>query len=179
MKLAVSMRPKASWGYYGRPGCYTGWRNVSQPPGCIASVERRNNALASLWEAQTALFPSVYIGTNPKYGNRTRTPRYIADEITETLRVKRRMKKGDNVKVYAFVWYDVFSPPCAQYENCTQIFSSQDFQTEFHSPLQEGVDGLVIWGSSGDVNSAAKCANMETYVGGVLGPFLKNLTQNL
>ena len=105
VKLAVRMRPKASWGYYGRPGCYTGWANASGPPGCWPSVQVRNNALMPLWEAQTALFPSVYIGTNPKFGNKTRTPRYVADEIFETLRVKRRMKaRGRPVKVIAFVW---------------------------------------------------------------------------
>ena len=144
------------------------------PNHLVALFQWKGATMRSLLSGKPKQLSSLQcILAEPKYGNRTRTPRYVADEITETLRVKRRMKKGDNVKVYAFVWYDVFSPPCAQYENCTQIFSSQDFQTEFHSPLQEGVDGLVIWGSSGDVNSAAKCANMETYVGGVLGPFLK------
>ena len=176
IELAVRMRPNAHWGYYGRPGCYTGWRNISEPPGCWCSVEARNDALMPLWEAQTALYPSVYIGTNPVYGNKTRTPRFVADEIDETMRVKHRMKNGDAVKVYAFVWYDLFNSPCAQYGNCSQITDLKDLSTEFAAPLKYGADGLILWGSSGDANSKAKCTRMENYVESTLGPFLRNIS---
>ena len=62
---ARELRPRAKWGYYGRPRCYTGFNVASSSPACISSVQQRNDALAPLWRASSALYPSVYIGPNP------------------------------------------------------------------------------------------------------------------
>jgi hyaluronoglucosaminidase len=185
MELAVRLRPKATWGYYGRPGCYTGWNNVTAhpgTPGCIGSVVDRNTALLPLWRAQTGLFPSVYIGTNPAYGNRTRSHRFVQDEIGETLRLRRLLLATEAAEtpprrwpVIAFTWYAVFSSPCAQYDNCSLMSAASDLDIEFNEPVRDGVDGLIVWGSSGDVNSPDKCNAMARYVNGTLGPWLAKL----
>ena len=67
LRLCVQLRPHAKWGYYGRPGCYTGLDLKSAPAECIASVQQRNDALSELWAAGTALYPSVYIEPNRAY----------------------------------------------------------------------------------------------------------------
>lgn len=36
--------------------------------------------------------------------------------------------------------------------------------------LDNGANGLVIWGSSNDVNTRQKCVNFETYLKNTLGP---------
>ena len=60
LKVCVELRPKAKWGYYGRPGCYTGLDVTQDPPQCTDAVKARNDDLADLWTAGTALYPSVY-----------------------------------------------------------------------------------------------------------------------
>ena len=66
LKKCVELRPHAAWGYYGRPGCYSGLDTGSPTPRCIDSVQSRNDALGELWAAGTALYPSVYIGPDHK-----------------------------------------------------------------------------------------------------------------
>ena len=90
LKLCVQLRPRAKWGYYGRPGCYTGLR--PNAPECIGSVVQRNDALAELWAAGTALFPSVYIGPNPKYPAE-RTPQFVSAEVLETRRLRTNTRQ--------------------------------------------------------------------------------------
>lgn len=70
LKLCVSLRPHAKWGYYGRPGCYfLGLNTSAESPQCLDSVQARNDALGDLWAAGTALYPSVYIGPNANVSN--------------------------------------------------------------------------------------------------------------
>ena len=47
-----------------------------------------------------------------------------------------------------------------------------DLATEFHTPAAAGADGIIVWGSSADVTSAAKCAALGEYVNTTLGPVL-------
>lgn len=38
-----------------------------------------------------------------------------------------------------------------------------------------GADGMILWGSSDDVNSKEKCENLKKYIETVLGPILLTL----
>ena len=56
--LLPALRPHAAWGYYGMIGCFARW-DVAEGV-CDAEIRARNDALAPLWSAGTALFPSIY-----------------------------------------------------------------------------------------------------------------------
>ena len=56
--------------------------------------------------------------------------------------------------------------------------TASDLDIEFNEPFRNGVDGIIVWGSSGDVNSPAKCSAMGTYVNDTLGPWLAKLGVN-
>ena len=58
LKAAKALRPHAAWGYYGMIGCFARW-DVAEGT-CDAEIRARNDALAPLWSAGTALFPSIY-----------------------------------------------------------------------------------------------------------------------
>lgn len=40
-------------------------------------------------------------------------------------------------------------------------------------PKRTGADGVIIWGSSHDVDSAKQCSRLSDYVEKVIGPILK------
>lgn len=166
LKLCVKLRPHAKWGYYGRPGCYTGLQPTT--PECVGSVTQRNDALAELWAAGTALYPSVYIGPNPTYPAE-RTPRYVSAEILETRRL--RTKFGlDALPIVAYTWYDLFNG--TNQTNWLPMTNATDLATEFDTPKSAGADGIIVWGAGKDASTNARCANMAKYLETTLGPKL-------
>lgn len=42
-------------------------------------------------------------------------------------------------------------------------------------PKKEGASGVIIWGSSSDVNNESKCRALNNYVNTVLGPAAKQI----
>ena len=119
LKTAKALRPHAAWGYYGMIGCFARW-DVAEGV-CDAEIRARNDALAPLWSAGTALFPSIYSECsfapgpdgvmrcqpggppmpNPYPGNANSTEEQrIAISLRETARVN-----GDKLPVIPFTWY--------------------------------------------------------------------------
>lgn len=174
LRLCRSLRPRAFWGYYGRPGCYTGLDVASDPPACDASVQVRNDALHELWAAGSALFPSVYIGPNRKYPAE-RTPAFVEGEIGEALRL--RAKFGlDSLPVVAFTWYDLFNG--TNESNWRPMRNATDLSTEFVTPRRAGADGIIVWGAGEDASTAERCRTMTQFVNDTLGPVLRSVATN-
>ena len=119
LKTAKALRPHAAWGYYGMIGCFARW-DVAEGV-CDAEIRARNDALAPLWSAGTALFPSIYSECsfapgpdgvmrcqpggppmpNPYPGNANSTEEQrIAISLRETARVNRH-----KLPVIPFTWY--------------------------------------------------------------------------
>ena len=171
LKLCQAMRPRARWGYYGRPGCYTGLDLKSDPPACVANVQERNDHLGALWAAGSVLFPSVYIGPNEKYPF-VRTPAFVRGEIDETRRI--RAKFGlDDYPIVAFTWYDLFNT--SSISNWRQMTNATDLATEFDTPKAAGADGIIVWGGGVDASTEARCSSLAAYFNATLGPKLASL----
>ena len=119
LKAAKALRPHAAWGYYGMIGCFARW-DVAEGV-CDAEIRARNDALAPLWSAGTALFPSIYSECSfapgpdgvmrcqpggppmpdPYPGNANSTEEQrIAISLRETARVNR-----EKLPVIPFTWY--------------------------------------------------------------------------
>ena len=170
LKTAQALRPKARWGYYGRPGCYTGLNLTSSDPQCDLSVQARNDAIPELWSAGRAIYPSVYIGPNPTYPF-VRTPKYVEGEIGEALRLRKKF--GLDVDVIAYTWYDLFNT--TNITNWHPMTNATDLETEFGVPKRAGADGIIVWGGGVDASTDARCANLARYFDTTLGPKLKEL----
>lgn len=87
LRLAMSLRPAASWGFYGYPLCYNS--NPGPQGGytgqCHKGTSELNDKLAWLWRESSALYPSVYVP--PKLAQLGHTQLMVRHRILEALRV--------------------------------------------------------------------------------------------
>ena len=107
LRTARALRPHAKIGYYGIVGCYGQWDVAAGT--CGQEELSRNDALAPLWAASSALFPSIYSACQyagapyprclPDLHNATE-----AEKIPITLREAMRVNTL-HVPVVAFTWY--------------------------------------------------------------------------
>jgi hyaluronoglucosaminidase len=67
LEVAKAARPAAKWGYYGMVGCDGQWDKAAGQ--CSDAIRQRNDALAPLWKAGNALFPSIYSSCRYGYNN--------------------------------------------------------------------------------------------------------------
>jgi hyaluronoglucosaminidase len=180
-----AMRPHAKIGYYGVVGCYGQYEFKT---GTCAGPERaRNDALAPLWGASSALFPSIYssceyAGTpypsclpDASHDNATE-----AEKIPLTLREAMRVNTR-RVPVVAFTWYTLYThecavPPPAGLGHCPLMRNARDLAAEFALAKEVGADGIIVWGSSGDVRRGTDdCDVFAKYLNATLGPSLASL----
>ena len=173
MRVAKELRPHAAWGYYNMPG-ETG--EAGAPPG----------SLDYLWDAVTALFPSIYT----MYPDHASNVVYVSNILTEARRVADRhttdVSRGvaapppspTPIYVYTMVEYEDSScppfcplPPPPQQEK--RFLSAEDFETQFDLPAKFGAAGLVLYGGSADGYTAARCATMRNYTRATLLPRLR------
>jgi hypothetical protein len=182
------MRPKALWGFYGMVGCDGQYDLPAQPSGgigsCSAEIQARNDALAPLWAAGTALFPSVYSTcqydptAQPEACEKNSS---LAQKIPTALAEVQRVNRA-KLPVVPFTWFDLYTQHCAHSPpaglgHCPLMKSPEDLDTEFARALKfPGVDGLIVWGSHGDVRpNTTDCLDFTEYWYTTLGPFLETI----
>jgi len=171
--LCTKLRPLARWGYYGRPGCYTGVAATGDF-GCVASVQQRNDALLPLWAASTALFPSVYDTPSAKYPLE-HTARYVSSEIAEALRLRKKLgRTADSMPVAAYTWPDLFVSDTEP----NPFLNGSQMGVEFSTPAKIGADVVIVWGGASDVHSAERCTTFSHYFHDTLAPYLRQLKAN-
>ena len=62
LSLGRRLRPNYLWGFYLFPNCYNhGWLEPGYTGRCSPEVRAQNDQLLWLWEASSALYPSVYL----------------------------------------------------------------------------------------------------------------------
>jgi hyaluronoglucosaminidase len=116
------LRPNAKWGYYGIVGCYGQWDIRGER--CGAAERARNDALAPLWAASSALFPSIYSSCRYSGGvaphclpDASQGNASEATKIPITLREAQRAsdaRAGGQVPIVAFTWYTLYTRACAK-----------------------------------------------------------------
>lgn len=184
LKAVVALRPQAKVGYYGMVNC--GADVVQHGYTCPADIKARHDALAPLWAAGTALFPSIY--SSCLYTNATGSaPARCVDgshvelkiplTLAETARVNRA-----GLPVIAFTWYTLYNAQCAHpppkgLGHCPLMRNATDLKNEFAlAKGAAGVDGIIVWGSSSDVRThSSDCTLFGEYFEETLGPLLQGL----
>ena len=189
---ARELRPHAKIGYYGIVGCYGQWD--VEAGRCAEDERARNDALAPLWAASSALYPSIY--SDCRYAG-TPYPRCLPDaaqgNITQAQKIPITLAEAvrvnaHRVPVLAFTWYTLYNracavPPPVGLGHCPLMRHVEDLAAEFALAKTVGIDGInidgiVVWGSSGDVRrGTTDCQVFASYLSDTLGPVLHDLTQ--
>ncbi|XP_045762061.1 hyaluronidase A-like isoform X2 [Maniola jurtina] len=160
LSIAKQMRPNAIWGYYAYPYCFNIANNAME--NCSDLVKGENDKIYWLWAESTALYPSVYSSVNL---STSQLAALVRGRITEANRVK---KAGSLVLPY--FWY--------RYRDAG-FMSEVDVTAVLEALKKTNASGLIIWGSSSDVNSLDKCNELYNYVENKLGPIIKKYVQQI
>uniref|UniRef100_A0A182P9A8 Hyaluronidase n=1 Tax=Anopheles epiroticus TaxID=199890 RepID=A0A182P9A8_9DIPT len=150
--LAKQRRPLAAWGYYAFPYCFNmnGGAN-GRSENCSPEVQRENNRIMWLFDGSDIIFPSVYLREKLSPSEREQL---IRGRVREAVRVAQRSKPRRKVLTYLrYVYTD-----------------SIQYLTE-----STGSDGIILWGSSFDLNTRQKCTSFKAYLDSTLGPVLSTL----
>ncbi|XP_067417307.1 hyaluronidase-3 [Emydura macquarii macquarii] len=166
--LAVGreLRPWGLWGFYKFPDCFNNnWQKGGNYTGeCNATEVVRNNQLLWLWEASTALFPSIYLP--PKLPGAARQL-YVHHRLREAFRVARfGLKQPLPVIAYSRVSYRLSAG----------YLSEADLVHTIGESAALGATGLVLWGDNSYAHSAESCRSLRRYVARTLGPYVVNVT---
>ncbi|OWR47683.1 hyaluronidase [Danaus plexippus plexippus] len=157
--LAKQMRPNALWGYYGYPHCFN-MRDMDMKEDCVKSIPGANDNIYWLWAESTALFPSIY--SSKKLTN-SQLPFHIKGRIKESARVRL-----EDTPILPYFWF--------RYRDA-EFFSQEDLSIALNTLYQSKASGVIIWGSSNDVNTVDKCKKLYNYVETILGPNIAKYTQ--
>ncbi|XP_053690086.1 hyaluronidase Tab y 2.0101-like [Sabethes cyaneus] len=166
--LAKQLRPRAAWGYYAFPYCFNmnGGANHQQREDCSPEVQRENDRIQWLFDGSDVIFPSVYLREKLNPGDRQKL---VRGRVKEALRVARRAKAQPKPRVLTYIRY--------VYTDSINYLTESDWINALHAMKQFGSDGVILWGSSYDLNSRQKCTNFKTYLDNTLGPILQSLQQ--
>ncbi|KAI8423446.1 hypothetical protein MSG28_012578 [Choristoneura fumiferana] len=151
LKLARLLRPRARWGYYGFPYCFNMASN-NLVETCSDKVRKENDQIPWLWSESNALYPSVY---SSKSLSCSQLASLIRGRVGESARLAR------SLPILPYFWF--------KYRDAG-FMSEEDLKTALKTMYRSQASGFIIWGSSNDTNTPAKCEKLKNYVEKVLGP---------
>ena len=171
LKLLKELRPKAKWGFYGLPlniyasGCVrvNGELKCGYSSPTIGPTYRGyNDEIKAVWQESTALYPSVYLppqhSMNYSYWQEVLSE-YVADTITETIRLATLYNSTASLPVLGFYW--------AYYHNGTTYLTAADVALVIsQSYLPPMSTGLILWGYTDDA--------LPSYFRNVEGPLFES-----
>ncbi|XP_034235278.1 hyaluronidase-like [Thrips palmi] len=160
LALAQQIRPNGRWGYYAFPYCFN---SNDDNFDCSDNLRTQNSQIQWLFNASTALFPSVYLSQS----GRDRDAEFLF--IQAKLKEAKRVAQGRNV-VYPYLWY--------RYRDAS-FLSDDDLRSSLALPRALGFAGAIMWGSSGDMNTASKCQTLNTQLEDRLGPEIREYSVTL
>uniref|UniRef100_A0A224XBJ0 Hyaluronidase n=1 Tax=Megacormus gertschi TaxID=1843536 RepID=A0A224XBJ0_9SCOR len=166
LNLAKNMRPKARWCYYLFPDCYN-YHGNDEPLQffCNKTVQEYNDRLSWLWEASTAICPSIYFNNRQEKYNDQQRLWYLYGRLSEALRVSSPSKL-----IYPYVTYK-------NTKTRTDV-PKEHFWRMLSLSASMGLDGIVIWGSSNYVKKKEDCEALASYVKNVIGPSVSTVSSN-
>ncbi|XP_026668165.1 hyaluronidase-like [Ceratina calcarata] len=164
LKAAKRIRPAASWGYYAYPYCYN--LTPNQPSSrCDVTTMQENDKMSWLFELEDVLLPSVYLRLSLTSGQRVGL---VAGRVKEALRIAKQTSAGTRKKVLPYYWY--------KYQDQRDTYLNKaDLEATLRKISDLGADGLIIWGSSNDINTKQKCLQFREYLNNDLGPVVDRI----
>ncbi|XP_051874401.1 hyaluronidase-2-like [Pristis pectinata] len=162
-------RPRSLWGFYLFPDCYNHdyKNNAANYTGRCPDVEiARNDLLTWLWRNSTAIYPSIYLDRSLR--SSPSAHKFVRSRVKEALRVSQLHGPHHALPVF------VYSRPTYSYT--VQLLTERDLVTTIGETAALGAAGIIFWGDTDYSNSAERCRMMKSYVGGVFGRYLLNVT---
>lgn len=166
LALGKALRPWGLWGFYKFPDCFNSKRarRGNYTGECRAMEVLRNNRLLWLWEASTALYPSIYLPPRLPPDERQR---YAHHRLREALRVAQfGLEQPLPVLAYSRV----------SYQHSAKYLSQADLVHTIGESAALGATGLVLWGDNSYSRSADSCRSLHHYITHTLGPYVVNVT---
>ncbi|XP_036374433.1 hyaluronidase-5-like [Megalops cyprinoides] len=168
LDLGVSQRPQYLWGIYLFPNCYNyGWADPGYTGKCPEEVKSQNDELLWLWEASTALYPSVYLPSS--LGGSHNAALFVRNRVQEAMRVAALPKRPFTVPIY------VYTRPVFTDQN-RRFLSEGDLVSTIGESAAVGASGSVLWGASADFDDKASCEALSGYLTSTLNPYIANVT---
>ncbi|KAL2103869.1 hypothetical protein ACEWY4_000737 [Coilia grayii] len=172
LRLAVSLRPAAYWGFYGFPAC----RNTNlKRPGrytgqCHKGTVQLNDQLAWLWRQSGALYPSIYVPW--KLARLGHTQLMVRHRILEALRVAANYST-DEAPTPVIPYARVAFTHTLHFLNKTYL------EKTLGESAALGVDGMVLWGQRSFAKSEDQCLQLRAYIKNVLGDYVVQLREGV
>ncbi|PSN45106.1 hypothetical protein C0J52_05085 [Blattella germanica] len=151
LEMVKQMRPHGQWGYYTFPYCFN-FTPKNMRPNCPEEVQHENDAIQWLFDASTALYPSLYLSKHRM--TEEQHVQFMAGRLEEAKRVANKVPRLLKPPVHAYVWY--------KYHDSDEFLTELDFTNSLRVTRQTGGTGVVIWGSANDTNSRTRCLSLES-----------------
>ncbi|CAL7933282.1 unnamed protein product [Xylocopa violacea] len=160
LKVAKEIRASARWGYYAYPYCYN--LTPNQPSSqCDSTAMQENDKMSWLFDLEDVLLPSVYLRLSLTSNERVGL---VGGRVKEALRIAKQQTTGRK-KVLPYYWY--------KYQDQRDTYLNKaDLEATLRKISDLGADGLIIWGSSNDINTEQKCLRFREYLNNDLGPIV-------
>ncbi|KHJ91793.1 hyaluronoglucosaminidase [Oesophagostomum dentatum] len=156
--LARHLRPYARWGFYGFPYCNYDAGNTESDMLCSEKFRRYNDEMSFIYEASSALFPSIYLSLK---GTSAQNYRYIQAVLVESARIASL--QNPVLDVYPYTKFE-YNP----YHFLDSFYAKKDVCNSLKQAADLGARGIVLWSSS--KNMKQRCDGLGNYVRDMLGP---------
>ncbi|XP_073418648.1 hyaluronidase-2 isoform X1 [Dendrobates tinctorius] len=169
LQRARSVRPRQLWGFYLFPDCYNHnyLQNWESYTGRCPDVEiARNDQLSWLWEASTALFPSIYL--NLSLASTAQGRLFVHYRVKEAMRIANKHHKDYALPVY------VYSRPT--YMKKMDTLSQVDLISTIGESAAQGAAGVIFWGDAEYAKNANSCLAVKSYLEQSFGEYIVNVT---
>uniref|UniRef100_A0A8C5PHA7 Hyaluronidase n=1 Tax=Leptobrachium leishanense TaxID=445787 RepID=A0A8C5PHA7_9ANUR len=168
LEMGRKLRPRGLWGFYGYPYCYNyGFSNhMSEYTGeCLEAEVRRNDLLAWLWKASSALYPDIYLDRVLKMSEKV--GKFVKHRVEEGLRISKQVHERElPVLPYARIVY----------KYSMDFLTQEDLVQTIGQSAALGAAGVILWGNGDYSASKESCLAVKSYLHDVLGKYTKNVT---
>ncbi|XP_072529549.1 hyaluronidase PH-20-like [Salminus brasiliensis] len=168
LTLGTELRSNYLWGFYLFPNCYNyGWEQPGYTGHCSEEVQRQNEKLLWLWEASTALFPSIYLPA--LLGDHRSAALMVRNRVQEAMRVAALPNQSHTAPVY------VYSRPVFIDQN-KRLLSQGDLVSTIGESAAVGASGAIFWGATADYDDKASCEAFSYHLDSIINPYIINVT---
>ncbi|PIO72230.1 hyaluronoglucosaminidase [Teladorsagia circumcincta] len=175
IEKAKELRPNASWGLYGFPYCnYDAGKKGKEKYNCSKDYQQYNDEyhkgfrMMYIFNASTALFPSIYYSSNATSEERFN---YVQAILREANRIAQKYKPPLPIFPYTKFEYDPLNHNCSFYSDLSKANDFETFPFPHQSMNRNQKSGL--WGN---YRMTTMCENnlyywhfVEEYVDGMSG----------
>ncbi|XP_071763842.2 hyaluronidase PH-20-like [Centroberyx gerrardi] len=170
IRIGKRLRPNRLWGYYLYPDCYNYDYNQDMADfsgECPDIEKRRNDDLLWLWNASTALFPSIYLEQELRDSYQARL--FVRHRVREAMRVSTLPNSSYSIPVYAYI-RPVYKDSVDDY------MSEFDLVNTIGEAAALGAAGVVSWGDMNVTDTEDSCYDARIHLERIMNPYILNVS---